>query len=78
MVFSELCGVNIPAEIEYLIKKDDTLGERLVGLLKEVATANESIDLVNLYVLKYILHEVSKEDLLIAINRYKYSKQSTI
>ena len=35
MTYSELIGVNIPAEIGYLIKKDNTLDERLVYLLKK-------------------------------------------
>lgn len=78
MVFSELCGVDISAEIGYLVKTNKDLDERLVKLLKEVATANESIDIVNLFVLKFILGEVSEQDLLIAINRYKSSNQSVV
>lgn len=78
MVFSELIGVDIPAEIDYLVKNDSTLDERLVHLLKEVATANESIDLVNLFVLRYVLGEVSQLDLRIALNKYKMSKQSVV
>lgn len=75
---NELIGVDISAEIEYLIRNNKDLDERLVNLLKEVAIANESIDTVNLFVLKYIFGEVSQEDLLIAINKYKSSKQSVV
>lgn len=75
---TDLIGIDIPAEIEYLIKTNKDMGERLVNLLKEVAIANESIDTVNLFVLKYILGHVSEQDLLIAINRYKASKQSVV
>lgn len=78
MIFSELCGVDIPAEIDFLVKNDSTLDERLVHLLKEVATANESIDLVNLFVLRYIFKEVSQVELRIALNKYKVSKQSVV
>lgn len=75
---TDLIGIDIPAEIEYLIKTNKDMGGRLVNLLKEVAIANESIDTVNLFVLKYILGHVSEQDLLIAINRYKASKQSVV
>lgn len=75
---SRLYGVNIPSEVENLIKNSPKLEKRLVNLLKDVAIDNESIDKVNLFVLKYILGEVSEEDLLIAINRYKASKQSVV
>ncbi len=78
MIFSELFGVDIGAEIDYLVKNDSTLDERLVHLLKEVVTANESIDLVNLFVLKYIHGEVSQLDLRIALNKYKVSNQSVV
>lgn len=78
MIFSELYGINIPAEVDYLIQNSPNLNERLVKLLKDVAIDNENIDKVNLFVLKYILGEVSEEDLLIAINRYKASKQSVV
>lgn len=78
MVFSELYGVDIGAEIDYLVKNDNTLDERLVHLLKEVTTANESIDLVNLFVLRYIHGEVSQLDLRIALNKYKTSNQSVV
>lgn len=78
MVFSELYGLDIGAEIDHLVENDSILDERLVNLLKEVAIANESIDTVNLFVLKYICGEVSQEDLLIAINKYKSSKQSVV
>lgn len=78
MIFSELYGVDIGAEIDHLVENDSILDERLVNLLKEVAIANESIDTVNLFVLKYICGEVSQEDLLIAINKYKSSKQSVV
>ena len=78
MAYSELVGADIPAEIDYLVKNDSTLDERLVHLLKEVATANESIDLVNLFVLRYIQGEVSQLDLRIALNKYKISKQSVV
>lgn len=78
MIFSELYGINIPAEVENLIQNSPKLEKRLVNLLKDVAIDNESIDKVNLFVLKYILGEVSEEDLLIAINRYKASKQSVV
>lgn len=77
-MYNELIGVDIPAEIDYLVKNDNALDERLVHLLKEVATANESIDLVNLFVLRYILGEVSQLDLRIALNKYKVSKQSVV
>lgn len=75
MVFSEIYGTDFASEIRFLIQNDSTLGTRLSNLLEEVAIANESIDSVNLFVLKYIYGEVSKEDLLIAINKYKASKQ---
>lgn len=75
---NELIGVNISAEITYLIRNNKDLDERLVNLLKDVAIDNESIDRVNLFVIKYIHGEVSEEDLLIAINRYKASKQSVV
>lgn len=78
MAYSELIGVNIPEEIYYLIRSNKDLDERLVHLLTEVATANESIDLVNLFVLRYVLGEVSQLDLRIALNKYKVSKQSII
>lgn len=78
MRYSELTGVDIPAEIDFLVKNDSTLDERLVHLLKEVATANESIDLVNLFVLRYIFKEVSQVELRIALNKYKVSKQSVV
>ena len=78
MIFSELYGVDMGAEIGYLIRNNKDLDERLVNLLKEVAIANESIDTVNLFVLKYIYGEVSQEDLLIAINKHKSSKQSVV
>lgn len=78
MLFSELYGVNIPAEVENLIQNSPNLNERLVKLLKDVAIDNENIDKVNLFVLKYILGEVSEEDVLIAINRYKASTQSVV
>ena len=75
---TDLIGVDIKAEIEYLIKTNKDMGGRLVNLLKEVAIANESIDTVNLFVLKYILGHVSEQDLLIAINKYKSSKISVV
>lgn len=78
MSISELYGINIPAEVEYLIQNSPNLNERLVKLLKDVAIDNENIDKVNLFVLKYILGEVSEEDLLMAINRYKASTQSVV
>lgn len=78
MSISELYGVNIPAEVGYLIQNSPNLNERLVKLLKDVAIDNENIDKVNLFVLKYILGEVSEEDVLIAINRYKASTQSVV
>lgn len=78
MIFSELYGVDISSEIGYLVKSNKDLDERLVHLLKEVATANESIDLVNLFVLRYIQGEVSQLDLRIALNKYKISKQSVV
>ena len=78
MGYSELVGVDIQAEIAYLIKNDDTLDDRLVNLLKEVGTANESIDLVNLSVVRYILGEVSQLELRIALNQYKASKTSVV
>ena len=78
MIFSELYGVDIGAEIDFLVKNDSTLDERLVHLLKEVATANESIDLANLFVLRYIHGEVSQLDLRIALNKYKVSNQSVV
>lgn len=71
MIFSELYGINIPAEVDYLIQNSPNLNERLVKLLKDVAIDNENIDKVNLFVLKYILGEVSEEDVLIAINSYQ-------
>ena len=77
-VYNELIGVDIPEEIDYLVKNNSTLDERLVRLLKEVATANESIDLVNLFVLRYVLGEVSQLDLRIALNKYKSSSQSVV
>ena len=78
MSISELYGINIPAEVEYFIQNSPNLNERLVKLLKDVAIDNENIDKVNLFVFKYILGEVSEEDLLIAINRYKASTQSVV
>jgi hypothetical protein len=77
-MYNELVGVDIPAEIAYLVKNDSTLDERLVHLLEDVATATESIALVNLFVLRYILGEVSQLDLRIALNKYKVSKQSVV
>lgn len=73
-----LIGVDIKAEIAYLIRNNKDLDERLVSLLKEVAIANESIDTVNLFVVKYVYGEISQQDLLIAINKYKSSKQSVV
>ena len=55
MSISELYGINIPAEVEYLIQNSPNLNERLVKLLKDVAIDNENIDKVNLFVFKYIL-----------------------
>lgn len=78
MRHSDLIGLNIPAEVDYLIQNSPNLNERLVKLLKDVAIDNENIDKVNLFVLKYILGEVSEEDVLIAINRYKASTQSVV
>ena len=78
MVFSELHGVDMPAEIDYLVKTNKDLDGRTIKLLKEVALDNESIDTMNLFVLKYTLGELSKEDLLIAINRYRASNQSVV
>ena len=75
---NDLIGVDIGAEIAYLIRNNKDLDERLVSLLKEVAIANESIDTVNLFVVKYLYGEVSQQDLLIAINKYKSSKQSVV
>jgi hypothetical protein len=77
-MYNELVGVDIPAEIAYLVKNDSTLDERLIHLLEDVATTNESIALVNLFVLRYILGEVSQLDLRIALNKYKVSKQSVV
>lgn len=77
-VHNDLIGVDIGAEIAYLIRNNKDLDERLVSLLKEVAIANESIDTVNLFVVKYLYGEVSQQDLLIAINKYKSSKQSVV
>jgi cell division septum initiation protein DivIVA len=78
MVFSELYGVDISDEIDYLVKSNKDLDERLVSLLQEVATANDAIDTVNLFVVKYLYGEVSQQDLLIAINKYKSSKISVV
>lgn len=78
MVYSELIGVDIPAEIDYLVKSNKDLDERSVSLLQEVATANDAIDTVNLFVVKYLYGEVSQQDLLIAINKYKSSKQRVV
>jgi hypothetical protein len=78
IVKNELIGVEIVEEIRYLIRNNKELGERLVKLLEEVVIANESIDTVNLFVIKYIYGELSKEDLLIAINKYKSSSQSAV
>lgn len=75
---NDLIGVDIKAEIAYLIRNNKDLDERLVSLLKEVAVANESIDTVNLFVVKYLYGEISQQDLLIAINKYKSSKQSVV
>ena len=75
---NDLIGVDIKAEIAYLIRNNKDLDERLVSLLKEVAIANESIDTVNLFVVKYLYGEISQQDLLIAINKYKSSKQSVV
>lgn len=73
-----LIGVDIKAEIAYLIRNNKDLDERLVSLLEEVAVANESVDTVNLFVVKYLYGEISQQDLLIAINKYKSSKQSVV
>ena len=78
MIFSELYGVDISSEIGYLVKSNKDLDERLVSLLQEVATANDAIDTVNLFVVKYLYGEVSQQDLLIAINKYKSSKQRMV
>ena len=78
MIFSELYGVDISSEIDYLVKSNKDLDERLVSLLQEVATANDAIDTVNLFVVKYLYGEVSQQDLLIAINKYKSSKQRVV
>lgn len=75
---NDLLGVDIKAEIAYLIRNNKDLNERLVSLLEEVAIANESIDTVNLFVVKYVYGEISQQDLLIAINKYKSSKQSVV
>lgn len=75
---NDLIGVDIKAEIAYLIRNNKDLDERLVSLLEEVAVANESIDTVNLFVVKYVYGEISQQDLLIAINKYKSSKQSVV
>ena len=75
---NDLIGVDIKAEIAYLIGNNKDLDERLVSLLKEVAVANESVDMVNLFVVKYLYGEISQQDLLIAINKYKSSKQSVV
>ena len=75
---NDLIGVDIKAEIAYLIRNNKDLDERLVSLLVEVAVANESIDTVNLFVVKYLHGEISQQDLLIAINKYKSSKQSVV
>lgn len=75
---NDLIGVDIKAEIAYLIRNNKDLDERLVSLLEEVAIANESIDTVNLFVVKYLYGEISQQDLLIAINKYKSSKQSVV
>ena len=75
---NDLLGVDIKAEIAYLIRNNKDLDERLVSLLKEVVIANESIDTVNLFVVKYLYGEISQQDLLIAINKYKSSKQSVV
>ena len=77
-VHNDLIGVDIKAEIAYLIRNTKDLDERLVSLLEEVAIANESIDTVNLFVVKYLYGEISQQDLLIAINKYKSSKQSVV
>lgn len=77
-VHNDLIGVDIKAEIAYLIRNNKDLDERLVSLLEEVAVANESIDTVNLFVVKYVYGEISQQDLLIAINKYKSSKQSVV
>lgn len=78
MIFSELYGVDISSEIDYLVKSNKDLDDRLVSLLQEVATANDAIDTVNLFVVKYLYGEVSQQDLLIAINKYKSSKQRVV
>lgn len=75
---NDLIGVDIKAEIAYLIGNNKDLDERLVSLLEEVAIANESVDTVNLFVVKYLYGEISQQDLLIAINKYKSSKQSVV
>lgn len=75
---NDLIGVDIKAEIAYLIRNNKDLDERLVSLLEEVAVANESVDTVNLFVVKYLYGEISQQDLLIAINKYKSSKQSVV
>ena len=77
-VHNDLIGVDIKAEIAYLIRNNKDLDERLVSLLEEVAVANESVDTVNLFVVKYLYGEISQQDLLIAINKYKSSKQSVV
>ena len=75
---NDLIGVDIKAEIAYLIRNNKDLDERLVSLLEDVAVANESVDTVNLFVVKYLYGEISQQDLLIAINKYKSSKQSVV
>ena len=75
---NDLIGVDIKAEIVYLIRNNKDLDERLVSLLEDVAVANESVDTVNLFVVKYLYGEISQQDLLIAINKYKSSKQSVV
>jgi len=78
MVFSELNSVDMALIIEDLVETGCINDYRLVSLLQDIASDNNDVDRVNMFILKYKAGEVSEKDLLIAINKYRASKQSVV
>ena len=78
MVFSELYGADLPLIIEDLLENGGITDQRVVSLLSGIASDNIEMDSVNIHILKHRDGELSEKDLLIAINRYKSSKQSVV
>lgn len=78
MVFSELSGADMPLIIEDLLENGGITDQRVVSLLSGIASDNIEMDSVNIHILKYRDGELSEKDLLIAINRYKSSKQGVV